>query len=618
MISACLVGAWSGQGAGVPAPAQPGVNIPWVKVDTVGYPSAWKKVAVVNAAPKAVRALDAQGQVAWTAAPQDIVPMGKDESSGDDCWQVDLSALKTAGTYTLALEPAQPLSGQVKWLHSAPFTVGDGVYAQALVAAQKMFYYQRTRTALKEPYTLWGPEDDDYTRATPSHVHPDVGWLLDTYPRKVKKLQMVKGWHDAGNFDMYIPSTAVAVETLLWAYELRPQVFGDANGIPESGNKIPDILDEATWGLDWMLPLQEADGSFRAREAVMKLGEAPEGPADHDKSVRWVSGIGSASTAKACAALAQAARVFKPFDEARSRAYAAAAQKAWAWLEKHPDKVFLDVKDSDQPLWDDGHQYPQEAGCRSAAAAEMWHSFQTPGSLERLKGLWSDGQLSPDGLSGSWVNTGRFAVYTMALDSASPADLRAEARQRIAEAVRPWRGQVERGDGYRCALKPADYYWGTPSNLMQRVQLLCLAARLDPQDAWALQAARDQWHWVLGRNPNACSLVTRVGQGPARIYHSEWGQKKVPPPGFLVDGPNGSEAKFLAPGTPAKALLWDNPTPLLGSHLPAHALWHNSQSDLWEGGFIPRDSWDVGWWVVTEVDIQYNADLVWAAAQMQD
>jgi hypothetical protein len=74
--------------------------------------------------------------------------------------------------------------------------------------------------------------------------------------------------------------------------------------------------------------------------------------------------------------------------------------------------------------------------------------------------------------------------------------------------------------------------------------------------------------------------------------------------------------KSLAPDAPAKALLWDNPSPLR-SGLPAHSLWHNAQSDLWEGGFVADGTWENGWWSVTEPDIYYNANLVLVGAAMQ-
>jgi hypothetical protein len=102
---------------------------------------------------------------------------------------------------------------------------------------------------------------------------------------------------------------------------------------------------------------------------------------------------------------------------------------------------------------------------------------------------------------------------------------------------------------------------------------------------------------------------------PRRIYHLEWGEHEPPPPGFLVGGPNHQNMGFLAPNTPAKAMLWDNPQPLR-SGLPAHSLWHWRQSDLWDSGHLPEGSWDLGWWAVTEPDIVYSANFVLAAATL--
>jgi hypothetical protein len=152
---------------------------------------------------------------------------------------------------------------------------------------------------------------------------------------------------------------------------------------------------------------------------------------------------------------------------------------------------------------------------------------------------------------------------------------------------------------------------------MEKTELLLMAAALSPEHAWAKEAARDQWHWILGRNPNGFSMVTRIGKGPTALYHMEWGSNPLPPPGYLVGGPNHHNAAFLSPDAPAKALLWDNPEPL-SSGAPAHAMWHWKQSDLWDGGFVGRDQWTNGWWTVSEPDIYYNANLVLVATEMQE
>ena len=129
---------------------------------------------------------------------------------------------------------------------------------------------------------------------------------------------------------------------------------------------------------------------------------------------------------------------------------------------------------------------------------------------------------------------------------------------------------------------------------------------------------RDQWHWILGRNPNGFSMITRVGKGPTAFYHAEWGPHypKVPP-GNLVGGPNHDNMKFLSPDAPAKAILWDNPEDL-ASGVPKGGLWHWKQDDLWKGGFLPESSWDEGWWGVVEGDIFYQGNLAIMGAYMVD
>ena len=69
------------------------------------------------------------------------------------------------------------------------------------------------------------------------------------------------GWYDAGDFNKYTSWAARYIIVLLQAYEEHPQAFSDDYGIPESGNGIPDILDEVKWGLDWLVRMQNPDGS---------------------------------------------------------------------------------------------------------------------------------------------------------------------------------------------------------------------------------------------------------------------------------------------------------------------------------------------------------------------
>lgn len=591
-----------GAGGGVAAPAMPGVNVPAVKVDTVGYPTTWRKIAVVNVEPKDVRVVNDGNEV--VLRPKTIAARGIDEASQDPTWQVDFTELRTPGAYTL----------HVGEHASDPFRVApaEELYAEALVAGVKSFYFQRTRTALTGKPATW--KGDAYTRKTASHVHADVGWDLEDYPDKKRKWKVEGGWHDAGNYDMYVPSTAPSAQTLLMAYEWDPSLFDDAALVlPESGNGVPDILDEARWGIVWVLSMQEPSGAFRHREAVMEW--TPEGPADEDKTVRWIAGPSSSATAKAVAVLAMASRIYGDVDPKLAQRCERAARKGWAWLVAHPEHVRADGKGSKQPLWDDEPENT-DVGARFVAAVEMWRTFRDRDALAVAHALMDADETQATAMwSGAWANLSRWGLIALATDEDTPAALRREARARVLAAADAALPRIEQHDGYRCLSAPADYYWAHNSNLMEKTHVLAVAARLTSDERY-LHAARDQWHWVLGRNPNGYSMVTRVGKGPTRLYHMEWGDHDPPPPGFLIGGPNGQNMAFLAPGAPAKALLWDNPAPLR-SGLPAHAMWHWRQSDLWDGGFVAEGEWTDGWWAVTEPDILYSAGFVLAAVSVR-
>ncbi|MDB6109818.1 MAG: glycoside hydrolase family 9, partial [Pedosphaera sp.] len=68
------------------------------------------------------------------------------------------------------------------------------------------------------------------------------------------------GWHDAGDLLKYLLTSGNATAQMLMAYKLEPGCFRDGfNALGQPGtNGIPDVLDEARWGLEWMLKLHPA------------------------------------------------------------------------------------------------------------------------------------------------------------------------------------------------------------------------------------------------------------------------------------------------------------------------------------------------------------------------
>lgn len=584
------------------APAEPGKNVPAVKIDTVGFPMAWKKKVVSNVAPKKAVLFDVERKkTAWVFPKESWENRGRDAASGDEVWVGDFSSFPTPGRYLV----------RVGRFQSDVFEISENPYAEVLRKALKMFYFQRCRTVLSAPFA----EERGVLFERPAACHTENIWDMQDFPGRKRAWRPQAGWHDAGNYDMYVPSTAPTALALLSAFERAPQLFRDGRTkIPESGNGVPDILDEAAWGIRWVLSLQEKSGAVRHREAVEKW--SPEVPPHEDRTPRWIAAVGTASTAKACALFARAARVYAAWDAAFAERCRRAAEHAWRFLQEHPERIPVDAEGSPQPLWDDDPKQTNETGARLIAAVERWRTFREEQALQEIRRLLRDPWTEPEiFLQGAWLNLSRWGLYGLVEDEEAPPDLKKEALGRLSNAAAILR-EIWKKDGYLCATGVSDYYWGSHSNLMERAELLALVARWT-HDAELLEAARDQWHWILGRNPNGFSMVTGVGRSPTALYHLEWGKFSyaVLPPGYLVGGPNAKEMSFLSPAAPAKALLWDNAR-ALSSGAPAHALWHWKQSDLWEGGFIPQGTWNVGWWAVAEPDIYYNANLVLAAATL--
>ena len=81
-------------------------------------------------------------------------------------------------------------------------------------------------------------------------------------------LDVTGGWYDAGDHGKYVVNGGISVWQLLNQYErsrlvdgAQPGKLGDGTlAIPESGNKVPDILDEARWELEFLLKMQVPAG----------------------------------------------------------------------------------------------------------------------------------------------------------------------------------------------------------------------------------------------------------------------------------------------------------------------------------------------------------------------
>jgi len=216
---------------------------------------------------------------------------------------------------------------------SYPFTISDNVYEDVLKQALRVFYYQRCGISKSAPFA-----EADWVDANACHVgvNQDLVCRLVTDPNNsTTEKDLSGGWHDAGDYNKYVNYALGPVHDLLSAYEENIGIWGDDNSIPESGNGIPDILDEIKWELDWLLKMQLSDGSVLIKVSVTDFQSAS--PPSADVATHYYGPAQSSATRVACSLFAHAAIVFNSIGEtAYANTLQTRAELAWTWLQNNP------------------------------------------------------------------------------------------------------------------------------------------------------------------------------------------------------------------------------------------------------------------------------------------
>ena len=147
-------------------------------------------------------------------------------------------------------------------LNFSTFSVSGGYYIQAGNATSPSFridadVYKGTADFI---LNYMRQQRCGYNPYLNDSCHTHDGIVVDHPTKTGQRINVIGGWHDASDYLQYTTTSANAIYQLLFAYQQNPSVYGDkylANGRPGS-NGIPDILDEARWGLEWLLRMNPA------------------------------------------------------------------------------------------------------------------------------------------------------------------------------------------------------------------------------------------------------------------------------------------------------------------------------------------------------------------------
>lgn len=493
-------------------------------IDQLGYRPGDVKIAFV-------RTVDPDSFVVNDVSTNKIVFRGKsnniiefDRTTGDNLYRLDFSSLTRPGIYKISIPALSETSYQ--------FSIGNNVYDECAVKTIQSYYYQRC-----------GIEINNGTKWTHPACHLKNSKFLDD---PLKEINTTGGWHDAGDYNKFVPTTAVSAAFLLYAYEDNPEFFYDGQlNIPESHNSIPDVLDEASWALEWLIKMQRDDGAVYHKVSIKKW--TAEHLPDEETDEQYIFRISSTSTADVAAVAALGARLLEKYNRPLSVLLLKCAVDAWHFLQSNPGNIplggfknpagveggeYADENDSDERLW---------------ASIEL---FRLTGSEEYINYFFSNYQkVGGPNYTVSWKNTENFAYYSYLKLYPFPKGIsyqnNIKARSAILANMNTYCdgivARIELG-GYRCALNNDEFYWGSNSVLAGYAFDLINIYRVTDQPKY-FNAALDQLHYLLGRNTFEISFITGVGTNPVKYPYHQFSMLKHygnPVPGLLVAGPNSN------------------------------------------------------------------------------
>jgi endoglucanase len=531
-------------------------------VDQFGYRPGDPKVAVIrdpqvghDRADKFVPGTAYQvrsagdGRVMFSGAPIAWNRGSTEASSGDRGWWFDFSSVNGPGTYFIY--------DSQRDARSAIFRIDQRVYGNVLKAAVRMYFYQRSGYAKRQPFadSCW-TDDPAYLGPNQDSQAHDV--TDRTNPAKVKDLR--GGWFDAGDTDKYVTFAASAVHQLLTAYGENPGVFTDDFGIPESGNGIPDVLDEVKWETDWLKRMQYDDGS-----AALKVGDivyTPAAPPSSDRNPRFYVPSCSSATIAAAGMFAHAASVFGGIGALAGEAADLKARAISAWSnyqritpkQTHCDSGVVHAAIAD---WSEEEQNAQAV----VAAVYLFAITDETAYQEYVKRHYQEMRPYHDtGWTRYKPEEGEALLFYTTLPRADAGLRRAilTDKTRDAEMGNQVYGFKANDDLYRAFLHDPQYHWGSNSPRAQygnsNMDMVIHDLDKDNRSSYVARAL-GILHYFHGVNPLAMvylSNMYRYGatQSANEIYHTwfwqgtKWSDALTsgcgPAPGYVPGGPNAN------------------------------------------------------------------------------
>lgn len=459
----------------------------------------------------------------------------QNETSDETAATGDFTSVTAPGSYKIVSEGCG---------ESYEFEIAEDVYDKLLEDTTRMFYLQRCGMELTEA-------------CAGDFAHPICHSEKAKHYKTGEIIDVSGGWHDAGDYGRYVAPGAMAAAQLMLAYEKNPNVFTDQTNIPESGNGVPDILDEVKYELDWMQKMQDANGGVYHKVTCANFPGTVMPQEETEELL--IMPVSNTATGDFAGVMAMASRVYKDIDSSFSEQCLEASKKALAYLVENIDRggfanprdistgEYPDTHDEDELLW---------------ALAELYKTTNDATYAEQIKAL------SLEDVRGGlgWADMGFYGVYAYLTSASTEKSVADALYSKVKERLDAMTANMPK-DAYASTIVRT-YPWGSNLSIANNGMLFLLSTEMnamngtDTQTTY-LNGASLQLSYLLGRNANAYCFVTGYGElSPKNPHHrpsQALGKAMI---GMLVGGPDSNledpYAKATLTGVPFAKCYADN------------------------------------------------------------
>ncbi len=435
--------------------------------------------------------------------------------NGTDVWEIDFSDITDTGNYYVAVDGVGI---------SQTFEIGNSHWQDIFELSFSGFYHQRSgtellaeHTAFPRPASLVPGDDLTVLRTTVKISETSEGSSdgsgdkpFDLFPDNTtgETVDAWGGWHDAGDWDRRTQHLEAA-RNLIELAEMAPdQSSADTLGLPESGDGIPDLLQEAMWGIEVFKRLQTEDGGIPG--GIEQISYSTFGGASWTESPEvFAYGADVWSSWEYAASAAKVAHMLADYD----------ATLAQDWLDSAI--AAFDYAEANWASELDNDPAPRDVTSRNVASLELYRATEDTDYHDVFEetSVYADGRFdNVDWRSHQfesaflYARLGELALNDTIRDTGQ-SDLQGEVDLLLSEGTR---------SGFGTLFNPhAPYGWGnTAAQPNYSAESVARLHYLTGEDA-LLAVLQEDVQYVLGANPLNMSFLTGLpdARGPEELLN---------------------------------------------------------------------------------------------------